>query len=151
MIGDWDTCCEIALKRMSLHLTDDKSTSVQVMAWWRQATSHYMNHLDPCRHMMSLGHNVQSSTTNILLIGESASVNIVNKISCKARAPKQIILSSKFIFGIMGICSEYYDNFSRTPTSDINSLKIHIQIRRAKCLGHLTKHEYRLTDFAWQK
>ena len=27
---------------MSLNLTDDKSTSVQVMAWCRQATSHYL-------------------------------------------------------------------------------------------------------------
>ena len=42
-IDGWDTCCEIALRRMSLDLTDDKSTLVQVMAWCRQATSHYMS------------------------------------------------------------------------------------------------------------
>ena len=37
VIDGWDTCCEIALRRMSLDLTDDKSTLVQVMAWCRQA------------------------------------------------------------------------------------------------------------------
>ena len=33
VIGGWDTCCEIAPRRMSLDLTGDKSTLVQVMAW----------------------------------------------------------------------------------------------------------------------
>ena len=42
-----DTCCEIALRRMSLDLTDDKSTLVQVMAWCRQATSHYLSQCWP--------------------------------------------------------------------------------------------------------
>ena len=35
--------CELALRWMSLDLTDDKSTLVQVMAWCRQATSHYLS------------------------------------------------------------------------------------------------------------
>ena len=43
----WDTCCKIALRRMSLDLTDDKSTLVQVMAWCRQATSHYLSQCWP--------------------------------------------------------------------------------------------------------
>ena len=44
---------------MPLDLTDDKSTLVQVMAWCRQATSHYLSLVDPdlCRHMVSLSHN----------------------------------------------------------------------------------------------
>ena len=33
VIDGWDTCCEIALRRMSLDLTDDKLTLVQVMAF----------------------------------------------------------------------------------------------------------------------
>ena len=43
---------------MPLDLTD-KSTMVWVMAWCRQATSHYLNQCWPrsCRHMASLGHN----------------------------------------------------------------------------------------------
>ena len=47
MIGGWDTFCEIALRRMSLDLTDDKSTLVQVMAWCRQAPSHYLSQCWP--------------------------------------------------------------------------------------------------------
>ena len=38
---------EIAVRRMSLDLTDDKSTLVQVMAWCRQATSHYLSQCWP--------------------------------------------------------------------------------------------------------
>ena len=38
----WGIFCETTLRWMSLDLTDDKSTLVQVMAWCRQATSHYL-------------------------------------------------------------------------------------------------------------
>ena len=37
-----DVSSEIALRWTSLDLSDDKSTLVQVMAWCRQATSHYL-------------------------------------------------------------------------------------------------------------
>ena len=39
----YDTSREIALTWTSLDLNDDKSRLVQVMAWCRQATSHYLN------------------------------------------------------------------------------------------------------------
>ena len=39
--------CGIALRWMPLDLTDDKSTLVQVMAWCRQATSHYLSQCWP--------------------------------------------------------------------------------------------------------
>ena len=39
----WCISCEIAIRWMLLDLDDDKSTLVQVMAWCRQATSHYLN------------------------------------------------------------------------------------------------------------
>ena len=42
-----------ALRWTSLDLTDVKSTLVQVMAWCRQATSHY---LSQCCHMLSLSY-----------------------------------------------------------------------------------------------
>ena len=44
---------------MSLYLTDDKSTLVQIMAWCLMAPSHYLSHCwsDNWRHMASLGHN----------------------------------------------------------------------------------------------
>ena len=38
---------EIALRLMVLHLTGDKSSLVQVMAWCRQATSHYPSQCCP--------------------------------------------------------------------------------------------------------
>ena len=43
VIDGWGFFCETALRWMSLDLTDDKSTLVQVMAWCHQATSHYMS------------------------------------------------------------------------------------------------------------
>ena len=43
VVDSWGIDCEIALRWMSLDLTDDKSTLVQVMAWRHQATSHYLN------------------------------------------------------------------------------------------------------------
>ena len=47
VIDGWGISCEIALWWMSLDLTDDKSTLVQVMAWCRQATSHYLSQCWP--------------------------------------------------------------------------------------------------------
>ena len=38
---------EIPLRWMPLDLTDDKSILVQVLAWWRQATSHYLSQCCP--------------------------------------------------------------------------------------------------------
>ena len=55
VIDGRDTCCEIALRRMSLDLTDDKSILVQVMAWCRQATSHYLSQCWPTP--VPLGHD----------------------------------------------------------------------------------------------
>ena len=53
MTHDWGISCEIALIWMSLNFTEDHSTLVQVMAWCRQATSHYLSQcwprsLSPC-------------------------------------------------------------------------------------------------------
>ena len=47
VIGGWVIACELALRWMSLDLTYDKSTLVQVMAWRRQATSHYLSQCWP--------------------------------------------------------------------------------------------------------
>ena len=43
----WGISSEIALIWMSLDFTDDQSTLVQVMAWCRQATSHYLSQCWP--------------------------------------------------------------------------------------------------------
>ena len=47
MIDGWCISCKNALRWLSLDLTDDKSTLVQVMAWCRQATSHYLSQCWP--------------------------------------------------------------------------------------------------------
>ena len=46
-VDGWHICCEIALIWMSLDFTDDQSSLVQVMAWCRQATSHYLSQCWP--------------------------------------------------------------------------------------------------------
>ena len=43
----WGISCEINLIWMSLSITDDQSILVQVMAWCRQATSHYLSQCWP--------------------------------------------------------------------------------------------------------
>ena len=43
VIDVWGISCEIALIWMSLDLTNDQSILVQVNAWCRQATSHYLS------------------------------------------------------------------------------------------------------------
>ena len=47
MIDYWGIACNMAIRWMSLYLTDDKSILVQVMAWCRQATSHYLSRCWP--------------------------------------------------------------------------------------------------------
>ena len=63
VIDGWGINCEIALKWIPLDLTDDESILVQVMAWCRQATSHYLSQCWPRshHHMASLGHNELSA------------------------------------------------------------------------------------------
>ena len=56
LIAAWGISCEIAMIKMSLKFTDGQSTLVQVMAWCRQATSHYLSQCWP-RSLTSLGHN----------------------------------------------------------------------------------------------
>ena len=47
VIDGWGISCELALRWMSRDLTDDKSTLVHVMAWCRQAASHYLSQCWP--------------------------------------------------------------------------------------------------------
>ena len=54
MNGGWGISYEIAFRWMPLDLTDDKSTLVQVMAWCRHATSHYLSQCWP-RSMSPFG------------------------------------------------------------------------------------------------
>ena len=47
VIDDWGISSEITLTWKPQDLTDDTSTLVQVMAWCRQATSHYLSQCWP--------------------------------------------------------------------------------------------------------
>ena len=47
VIDGWVISCELALSWTSLDLTDYKSALVQVMAWCRQATNHYLSQCWP--------------------------------------------------------------------------------------------------------
>ena len=47
VVNGWGISCETALIWVWLDHTYDKSTLVQVMAWCRQATSHYLNQCWP--------------------------------------------------------------------------------------------------------
>ena len=47
VIDGWGISCILTLRWMSFNLNDDKSTLVQVMAWCRQATSHYLSQCWP--------------------------------------------------------------------------------------------------------
>ena len=47
LIGIFPSSNDNTLRLMPWHLTDDKSTLVQVMAWCRQATSHYLSQCRP--------------------------------------------------------------------------------------------------------
>ena len=54
VIGGWGNSCEIVIRWMLLELTEDKSTLVPVMAWCRQAASHYLSQCWP-RYVSSYG------------------------------------------------------------------------------------------------
>ena len=47
VIDGWDISHEIARRRISLDLTDEESTLLQVMVWCHQATSHYLGQCWP--------------------------------------------------------------------------------------------------------
>ena len=53
-IDIFNISCEIALRQMPQNRTDDKLTLVQLMAWYRQATSHYLSQCWP-RSVMLYG------------------------------------------------------------------------------------------------
>ena len=56
VIDGWSISCKIVFKWTPMDLTDGKSTLVQVMAWCRQATSHYLSQCWP-RSLMPYGFN----------------------------------------------------------------------------------------------
>ena len=66
MTDGWGISCKIALRWMPRVLTGDKSTLNQVMAWCRQATSHYMSQCWP-RFMSPYGVTMPQRVNDINL------------------------------------------------------------------------------------
>ena len=68
VIDGWVISCELAFRWMSLDLTDDKSTLVQVMAWCRQAKAITWAYVDRdlFRHVALLGPNELISMNVVL-------------------------------------------------------------------------------------
>ena len=79
VIDGWGIYYELALRWMSLDLTDDKSTLVQVMAWCRQATNHYLSQCWP-RSMSPYGVTrpqwVNSTFSVVLYMAKSVTYSV---------------------------------------------------------------------------
>ena len=77
VIDGWGISCEIALIWMSLDFTDDQSTLVQVMAWCRQATSHYLSQCWP----RSLSPNGVTKAQWVLISNIKSNISGTNDVS----------------------------------------------------------------------
>ena len=80
VIGGWGNSCEIALRWMPLDLTDDKSILVQVMAWCRQATSHYLSQCWP-RFISPYGVTRPQWVNNIVWSTRSSSKSLTSMMT----------------------------------------------------------------------
>ena len=69
VIDGWGISFELAIRWMSLNLTDEKSTLVQVMAWCHQATSHYLSQWWP-RALLPYG-DTRPQWVNSSLFGQN--------------------------------------------------------------------------------
>ena len=87
-------CCEIALRLMPLNLTNENLTWVQVMAWCRQETSHYLNQWWP-RSPTSYGitrlHWVNSLRPSDAIWQHGAGSTLVHVMACYLTAPSHYL------------------------------------------------------------
>ena len=77
VIDSWGISCELALKWMSLDLTDDKSTLVQEMTWCRKAKSHYLSQCWP-RSLSPYGVTRPQWVNGAWSLGEQAVPGCIN-------------------------------------------------------------------------
>ena len=105
MNGGWGISYEVALRRMPLDLTDEKSTLVQVMAWCRQATSHYLSQCWP-RSMSPNGVTrpqwvnwLNMTVTHHSFIANSATRNVSSSKLTTLSLMKFICFTPAFISG----------------------------------------------------
>ena len=93
VINGWGISCELALRWTSFDLTD-KSTLAQVMAWCRQATSHYLSQCWP-RSMLQNGVTrpqwVNSLWHCITIWWYRCGSTLVQVMACGMRAPSAVL------------------------------------------------------------
>ena len=84
---DWGTSGKITLTWLSLDLTDDKSTLIQVMAWCSQETSHYLNSYGVTRP----AHNQLTHRAKIFIkhINKNGKCQSASDIDCFITSAKQ--------------------------------------------------------------
>ena len=151
----WGISCEIALIWMSLDFTDDQSTLVQVMAWCRQATSHYLSQCWP-RSLSPYGVSRQEwlkhwkartrwhSTGNIFKCISMKKSCIVIQTSMKF-VPKDLIANQVSINSGDGLSSNrrqtitWINKKTRTPTGSDNCWEKYI------VLSHIIKQHLSIT------
>ena len=150
VIDGWDTCCQIALRRMSLDLTGDKSTLVQVMAWCHQATSHYLNQCWP-RSLSPYGVTRPNELNEKWSCTENFSCRLNRKFHLKSQqccsglnelthwgidAIRQGFLSSLIQVMVCWLTapSHYADLFTLKVISELNFNKY------VSCLSHTNTH-----------
>ena len=85
MIEEWTISGQIALNWMSLDFTEDKSTLVQVMAWCRQATSHYLSQywpksVSPYGVIWPQWVNLESITKKLYELDDNVNMHFIHKI-----------------------------------------------------------------------
>ena len=100
-----------ALQWIPQDLTDDKSTLVQVMAWCRQATSHYLSSCWPSS-MTSLGHSELNLITNSLTTGPPMMISTLVEV---------------MIFHVPGVVISPIVNMIHIDDSDGNWLDFYIR------------------------
>ena len=83
LIDGWSISCKIVLKWMPMDHTDGKSTLVQVMAWCRQATSHYLSQCWP-RSLLPFG---VTRPQWVNLINPSATVELIMLVTAEESFP----------------------------------------------------------------
>ena len=110
MIDGWNISSEIGCRWMPLHLTDDKSTLIQIMDWCRQTTSHYLNQCWPS--FMSL---YGVTRPNVVAIGAHhknmavlISIRFLRDVICARIYVKHVFCTSLYHVTKMGVPTNQY-------------------------------------------
>ena len=121
---------------LSLDLTDDKSTLVQVLAWCHQATIHYPSQVVPvlCRHMAQIRRRGRGRVTHIC-VGKLIIIGSDNGLSPDRR--QAIIRTNARLLSIGPLRTHFNENLIKIQQFLLK--KMHVKMSSAKwrptCLG----------------